>query len=328
MPTTNLALIAQRVLDYEGSPTYGEVFRSTGTLHAGGDSYTGTSTSGSALSFNLPSDFGTLTSAILRGNMKGYDYYGGRSALGIMRDHGSITDVVSGDLNSINSIRSSRRFLETVSYNGNYGGTTDIVLTNSYVSTDIDVTAMLNDLNSSVTLAPNLELLFGLITDQGASYDRIDIEGISSSTPPSLEVVYTSNTLALNIGFNPNPVEDSKACTLTLTRTGPDLTPAITVDLSSSDTGVATVPATAILAANATTADVPVTTVSDGTVDITADYNSAEAVATASLVVSPKTTPTLLAEIASELSKVIKSGEEFTVSGPNDTDKVATKTRN
>ena len=91
----------------------------------------------------------------------------------------------------------------------------------------------------------------------------------------SAELHHDSSPLALTIALADSAITNDTTTTATITRSGGDLTQAITVTLSSSDTGAATVPASVIIAANQTVATVTITPVVQGIATITATSGAA-----------------------------------------------------
>lgn len=93
--------------------------------------------------------------------------------------------------------------------------------------------------------------------DDGGSASTV--VNVSVTTPPSLSLELSTASIAEDDGEN--------TATLTVRRSGPATGSAQTINLSSDDTSEATVPATAVIPADATFVQVPVTAVDDALLD-------------------------------------------------------------
>ena len=145
--------------------------------------------------------------------------------------------------------------------------------------------------SSKVTISPNaVTIPAGAVAP--AAQPRVTGVGIGSATitasAPGYATVKQAVAVGLSITFSPATLSivGTSTQSFTLTLSAPAPTGGLTITLSSSDITVATVPPTVVFAANATTANVPVTGVAPGAATIHASDPPLISDTTASVTVS------------------------------------------
>lgn len=153
--------------------------------------------------------------------------------------------------------------------------TVDLVSSNTGAATiPATVTILANENSGAVTLTGVAQ---GTTTVTASHADAAD---------DATAVASINGVLGLNISLSPNPVNAGQTSTVTVTRAGGDQTAALVVTLASSNTSIATVPATVTIAANQTTATVSLSGVAPGSATITASHADAPTNATSSITVN------------------------------------------
>lgn len=198
------------------------------------------------------------------------------------------------------------------------------------------VTVSLSSSDPSVTVTPSVFIAGGAVTPatqpqvSGVNFGSSVISASASGYAPASQSVQVG--AALNFSPNTSTVVGTNTNNLALTLSAPAPAGGLTINLSSSNTGAASVPATVVFAPNATSANVPVTGVGPGSATITASSNAPNVTsATASiLVTSPdivipsglKVAPGQSLNFQVKLANPAKAGGVFVTLASSDTSKL------